>query len=196
MSKLYVLELQNNKVYVGKTDNVDLRFSQHQSGNGAEWTRLHKPLRILETRDCKSAEDENNLTKEMMMKHGIDNVRGGAFCQRVLPEFVKQTLRLEQKGSSNACFKCGQSGHFAKDCQHWVWQCEFCPRVFSSKPQAELHEQLCQNRYRNTKNACFRCGRRGHYEAQCFARTDVQGNSLSEGDEDEDEEDDDDDDEF
>lgn len=78
-SYVYILELENNKWYVGWTTDVHRRFSQHCSGEGARWTKLHKPIRIAHYRRGDLTE-ENRLTRSMMEKFGWKNVRGGPFC--------------------------------------------------------------------------------------------------------------------
>ena len=87
MIKIYVLLLENQKYYVGQALDVDARFKMHEKGKlSAEWTRLNKPLKILETRETKfnKTEDaikaENSVTIEYMHKYGWRNVRGGDFC--------------------------------------------------------------------------------------------------------------------
>lgn len=162
MSTLYVLKLQNGKYYVGKTDDINRRYAEHKAGKGSEWTKLHKPVKILETRQLKSEQDETNLTKELMKKHGVDKVRGGAFCQKVLPDYVKKTLELETRGNSDACFKCGEKGHFAKDC-------------YEESDEYESEEEVI----------CYRCDRPGHYANNCYAKKDAHGQELdSDSDED------------
>ena len=47
--KLYLLELADNRYYVGQTDNPEFRFLEHVGNKGAKWTRLYKPIRILRT---------------------------------------------------------------------------------------------------------------------------------------------------
>lgn len=44
MSYIYILELENGNYYVGKTDGLEKRLEQHFSGQGSEWTKLHKPI--------------------------------------------------------------------------------------------------------------------------------------------------------
>ena len=79
---IYVLELEQNKIYVGITYNLNLRYAQHLSGRGAKWTRLHKPQRILEVVvDDVSLNKENEVTKKYMETFGKDNVRGGSYCR-------------------------------------------------------------------------------------------------------------------
>ena len=80
MDKIYVLRLHNDKWYVGRTSNVELRFEQHKNGDGAKWTFLHKPINIYEIREIKSDNDEDRITREYMKQFGIYNVRGGRYC--------------------------------------------------------------------------------------------------------------------
>ena len=83
---LYVLELENNKYYVGITKNVEHRFKEHAAGVGADYTCKFKPIRILYKENThrvnkKQAEEiENIKTLQLMILHGVDNVRGGDFC--------------------------------------------------------------------------------------------------------------------
>ena len=79
---IYVLELVDGNYYVGITYNLNIRLSQHLSGSGAGWTRLHKPIRVVEVffEGCdRKMEDE--VTKRYMEKYGKDKVRGGSYCK-------------------------------------------------------------------------------------------------------------------
>lgn len=77
---IYVLKLQNNKYYVGKTDNLKRRLNQHIRGNGATWTKLYKPIDII---DLMEEEDntEKDITLKYMQIYGCENVRGYCWCQ-------------------------------------------------------------------------------------------------------------------
>lgn len=95
---LYVLSLEGNRYYVGLTTDIDRRVEQHFSAIGAEWTKRHKPLRLMHcintgTRDGRQAEGlEDEATIALMMAHGIENVRGGHFSQIDLTD-VEPALR-------------------------------------------------------------------------------------------------------
>jgi predicted GIY-YIG superfamily endonuclease len=85
--KLYALRLEGGCWYIGMTYNVQRRFAKHSSGKGAIWTRLHKPVEIVEVREteCIMQEDaahlEDDMTIEYAMIYGSDSVRGGGYCQ-------------------------------------------------------------------------------------------------------------------
>lgn len=44
---LYLLECADDTIYTGITTDVDRRFTEHKSGEGAHYTRAHKPVKIL-----------------------------------------------------------------------------------------------------------------------------------------------------
>lgn len=111
MKVIYVLRLKNNKWYVGFTTNLQRRYEQHLTGYGAWWTKYHPPLEIVETREQKTIFDEDNVTKEYMLLHGVDNVRGGAYCQITLPDYQLQALEQEFRHATNRCLVCGASDH-------------------------------------------------------------------------------------
>lgn len=80
MLTVYVLKLQNNKYYIGKTyKNIYDRVLEHSSGNGAIWTKIHKPLLLEYFKFNADKFDEDYLVKKYMDKYGINNVRGGTY---------------------------------------------------------------------------------------------------------------------
>lgn len=44
MTDLYVLQLENGKYYVGKTNDITRRYNEHKEGKGCEWTKIHLSL--------------------------------------------------------------------------------------------------------------------------------------------------------
>lgn len=193
MSTLYILQLEHGKWYVGKTNDVVKRYTEHKTGKGSEWTKLYRPIKMFQTRAITSEDDETNVTKEYMKKYGMDNVRGGPYCQIVLPDFVRKTLELEQKSKSDACYLCGGFDHFLKDCEMlYEYQCNHCNTSFKTEAEAKRHEDVCKKKDRLSYSqldeqdfgACFRCGRHGHWANQCYARTTVDGEHLDSQDDD------------
>jgi predicted GIY-YIG superfamily endonuclease len=113
---IYILELADNKYYVGKTKDLDKRYQQHLSGVGSKWTEKHLPIRILTSYPNRDSFDEDAYTKRYMAKYGIDNVRGGSYCQVYLSKEIKSVLAKEINSAQDCCYKCGEQGHYAKDC--------------------------------------------------------------------------------
>ena len=81
---VYHLKLEEDKHYVGITYNLNQRYAQHISGDGAKWTKLHKPMDVEQVWMEGSEELENQITLQLMDVYGRDNVRGGKFTKIIL----------------------------------------------------------------------------------------------------------------
>jgi hypothetical protein len=113
---IYILELENGKYYVGKTNNLDKRLNQHKYGFGSEWTKKYKFINLIEIINSESNFDEDKYTKIYMDKFGIDNVRGGSYNKIELTNNQKENLMTELRTSNNICYRCGRNSHFIKNC--------------------------------------------------------------------------------
>ena len=147
MVYIYVLKLKYNKYYIGKTENPKFRLASHFNSNGSSWTKKYKPIQIIElVPDCDNF-DEDKYTLKYMKKYGIYNVRGGSFCKEVLSSENITTIQKMINGSEDKCYKCGESGHFATNCnnvvkQEMLWSCNYCNKQFKTKKGAQCHENL------------------------------------------------------
>lgn len=146
---IYALALKNNKYYIGKTNNPNFRLEQHFDSNGSVWTKKYQPLKLLE---IKSGDDfdEDKYTLKYMEKYGINNVRGGSFCEIKLSEENKITIQKMISGTTDKCYICGKKGHFANKCND-----DFDKLIILLSKE----------------NRCFRCHRIGHYVDDCYAET-------------------------
>ena len=116
MTNIYILQLINNKYYIGKTNNPQKRLLNHFQRQGSAWTKKYKPIRIEKVINNADDFDEDKWTIKYMKLYGIENVRGGSFCSIQLSESNKQTLQQMITGSGDCCYKCGQRGHFIQKC--------------------------------------------------------------------------------
>lgn len=175
MVYIYVLALEKNKYYIGKTIHPQFRLESHFSANGSEWTKKYKPLYVLELiPDCDNY-DEDKYTRIYMDKYGIDNVRGGSFVSVVLPANTIEHLKQMSNGTNDKCFKCGGLGHFAKNCREALLACRGCQKEFANVDAFITHwNPHCHKKLQ----LCDRCGRLGHMKNNCYAMTHVNGNIL------------------
>jgi hypothetical protein len=161
---IYTLQLEQEKYYIGKTNNPQFRLDSHFNSNGSEWTKKYKPVKVIDIIPNCDDYDEDKYTIKYMEKYGINNVRGGSFCEIKLREENKKTIKRMITGTTDKCFICGEKGHFAKECNKDDDNC--------SKLLDELEELLVEN------DLCFRCYRKGHYADNCYAKTSISGQLI------------------
>lgn len=155
MVYIYILQLQDNKYYVGKTNNPDVRLDKHFDGDGSTWTSKYPPLNIIDVISNCDDYDENKYTIMYMEKHGIDNVRGGSFCQVNLSKENIATLNKMIKGSNDSCYNCGEIGHFINKCpnKNVVFNCKYCDKSFDTKNGMQFHINMhCKLNPKHVKN--------------------------------------------
>ena len=134
MVNIYVLELQGNKYYVGKTNHTFQRFNQHKSGSGAKWTQKHKVKDLFAFHKNMRDTDENKITIQMMKKYGVRNVRGGSWTKVNMTEAEIKRLekRINARGKRRSkspsskkttkskkkisCTRCGRTSHTVEKC--------------------------------------------------------------------------------
>jgi hypothetical protein len=165
---LYVLSLEEDKIYVGTTDRcLRDRICEHFSDNGSEWTKVYKPIKVVEIIENADKFDEDKYTKIYMNKYGIDNVRGGSYCMIELSEEQKKLLKTEFKTANNECFYCGKIGHYANH----------CPNKSNSHTEDQIKQQS-KSSHKFPQNSCYRCGRTTHWAKDCYAKNDINGKYL------------------
>ena len=93
MEKIFILELTNNKYYIGKTKKNNISINHINS----DWVNKNNVVKIIDFYKSTNIYEENNLTKEYMMKYGIENVRGGMYKNTKLDENLINALQEEFK---------------------------------------------------------------------------------------------------
>lgn len=158
---VYVLKLKSGKYYIGKTNNPKFRLDEHFNYEGSEWTKKYEPVDVLKLIPNCDQYDEYKYTIKYMQKYGIDNVRGGSFCELELSHDNITTIKKMLKGSSDRCYNCGSTDHFVKDCN-------------------KKRNRNRNNVSEKSINRCFRCHRKGHWINECYAKTYKTGEYIKE----------------
>ena len=171
-SYIYVLQLEDNKFYVGKTRNPKLRIGDHFSvGGGAKWTQRYKPVKVLEVRPSTGQCSESFVTQEYMSRHGMDNVRGGPWCNLELTDAEEEVIDKMLLSHKDCCYNCEEKGHLASECT----ACKRCGRsnhdiencyARTHKNGKEILSSDEDEYYSEYEEAiecvCQRCGRANH----------------------------------
>jgi hypothetical protein len=74
---VYVLELERNKYYVGKTQYSNFNYNNRFISTSQLWLNTYNPIKLLELIPLNT--DVNMIVIKYMTIYGIDNVRGGIF---------------------------------------------------------------------------------------------------------------------
>ena len=114
---IYILQLESGKYYIGKTTTPSFRLDQHFNSNGSNWTKKYKPTFVIELIPNCDDYDEDKYTIKYMEQYGINNVRGGSFCEIKLSDNNISTLNQMIRGVTNKCYICGSPDHFANECK-------------------------------------------------------------------------------
>jgi len=170
---IYILQLENNKYYIGKTENPDFRLKSHFNSNGSVWTKKYKPIKVLKLISNCNNFDEDKYTKEYMKKKGINNVRGGTYCKIKLDNDEINLIQKEINGATDCCYICGSVQHFAGNCDNNY------DNIIIDKLTNKLNSLLIK------QDRCFRCHRTGHYASNCYAKKDIYGNFIEDESDDE-----------
>ena len=118
IKQVYVLHLENNKIYVGESNNPNKRIKDHFSGSGSSWTKVNKPFKSFEP----LTPPQNHLwelteTLRQMNLHGIDNVRGSLFTNPKPFTTTEKVMAAQLYCElNNLCRRCGGTNHFASQC--------------------------------------------------------------------------------
>ena len=201
MVYIYILQLEYEKYYIGKTFDVNFRIDKHFTNNGSMWTNKYKPITILAIIANCDDYDEDKHTIIYMEKYGINNVRGGSFCEIKLSDNNIKTLQQMIKSATDKCYICGKNGHFAINCKivsvknekiptiDLNEQCDCITSFFSSHRRKKCALNKIISYFDNEDddkdldkliaiNSCSRCGRQSHSISQCYASKHVDGSYL------------------
>jgi hypothetical protein len=186
MLSIYILELEQNKYYVGKSKSPDVRLQDHFNSSGSSWTTKYKPIKVLEVHKNCDSFDEDKYTLMCMEKYGIENVRGGSFCEINLSKTNVETINKMLIGSTDKCYNCHKSGHFANECpnkkSNWSSVMSYVKNVIKLFNNGIFQKHVVNEEAENIKEKkiykCYKCGREGHFAGKCYAKYHVNGKQI------------------
>lgn len=130
---VYVIVLNNGKRYVGSSENIEKRVSDHKHGKGAAYTKRHGIVGqdvVITTQNGTIESWEQNETLAQMIKYGVHNVRGFQWVTEELSPNDANVIKTLMCGLFSLCNHCGRPGHFGTDCpdpySKAKWMVEVC----------------------------------------------------------------------
>lgn len=112
MPTVYILKCKDNCYFIGKTTGSYFTdINNHFQGNGCEWTKLHKPIRLEILRHFCDETDDDFYTRMYITKYGIDKVRGGSYSQTELTEEQLCEINHYPIDTHLTCYQCYMKGH-------------------------------------------------------------------------------------
>jgi len=131
------------------------------------WTKLYRPIALLEVRKNVDPSIEDITVKEYMFNIGINNVRGGSYTEIELEDAqiqLLQKLQMDYRLAHGLCLECASSNLLA----------DACPL----RKKVGIDSQPVSSEGKSSvRQKCLRCGRAGHVTATCYAKTHVDGTS-------------------
>ena len=168
-NKIYILELADKCYYVGKTSYhlVDSVMKEHMDGNMmCEWTRLHRPIRLIREFDETSCDLEDITTERLMREHSVLTVRGGIYSEVTLPQHQLQVLSEKSCSVKDQCLECNSTEHTHTKCPS---SSKTSSPNLQKRPRLEV----------TVENACERCGFDTHTIDICHETVNIDGYELS-----------------
>ena len=167
--------------------------------NNLEYYEINNLIEFI--KDCYE-NDADKYTIKYMEKYGINNVRGGSFCEIKLSDNNRITLNQMIKSVTDKCYICGKEDHFANNCKEKSVKKEKIPTIninekcdcptsyfsshrrgkcaltniisyFDDENEDEDIDKLLI--YEKDVDCCSRCGRKNHYETSCYASKHIKG---------------------
>jgi len=107
---VYILRLENNKWWIGKSKNPSTAIAKQKKGRGSVWTGEN---RVIEIKEIIENGDLTEVILRYMKNYGWENVRGTSFNNFYyvyIPKKIKEYIKSQEGGLEYFKKKEGQSG--------------------------------------------------------------------------------------
>ena len=98
----YVIECEDGSLYVGQTSNLINRWEQHITGQGAAWTKRHKPVRIIHHEIFPSREEAVKREKELKTGYGRKWIKREIEAKRNKPFYLGGEIEIRASRKSKS----------------------------------------------------------------------------------------------
>ena len=105
---VYALECEDKSIYIGQTDDILKNWKKHATGEGADWTKKHPPLRLVHWEEYNSREEAIKREKELKTGFGRKWIKrelaagrtrqAGEPVSVLLERIAKEKARLIKEG--------------------------------------------------------------------------------------------------
>ena len=105
---IYVIECEDKSYYIGQTSDIIARWEQHRSGMGADWTKTHKPIRIIHYEIFPTREEAVRREKELKTGFGRKWIKREIAAGRNKPFSTKEEeieIRANKKTDTSTWHK-------------------------------------------------------------------------------------------
>ena len=103
---IYVLKCSDNSFYIGQTNDIDRRLTEHREGKGAEWTKNHLPFELIHWEIFETREEA--VKREQDLKTGFGRKwlkrsyeKGGLSSARQAGGTVKNIYLIDKQNIHN-----------------------------------------------------------------------------------------------
>jgi len=171
MVNIFIIKLQKNKYYIGKTTKPNFDIKKHFNADDLDWTIKYKPLELVEFITNCHEDSENDYIFKYISKYGLNNVRGGEFNSCKINISEKDFFEEMFNDKIDKCFICGSDEHTVSECNNEdcfenneIFCCHICNEEFQIFNDLLMHQRTCKS----TKcEKCTKCGKYNHNARRC-----------------------------
>lgn len=172
---IYILRLEENHYFIGKSNHVENRLKDHIKGIVCGFTKRYKPLAITVIPNCDESELDLYI-KKFMIKYGINKIRGGIYMDNKFSDSVLKKIKTELEIlSKHSMLKLPtMPSEFLIITKEQISLPSNTPSKPPSKSPSKSPSKPVVKKdivlkipIKNANGTCYNCGKDGHYVENC-----------------------------